>query len=86
MLRSSLLVCGTFFPKKIVHLYRLFRSDMEALLEYGYIGLFLGSFLAATVVPFSSDVLLVGMLLAGGDPVITVAVATLGNWLGGLTS
>ncbi|MBE6202697.1 MAG: DedA family protein [Rikenellaceae bacterium] len=59
---------------------------MEALLEYGYIGLFIGSFLAATVVPFSSDVLLVGMLLAGGDPIITVAVATIGNWLGGLTS
>ncbi len=59
---------------------------MEALLEYGYIGLFLGAFLAATVVPFSSDVLVVGMLVAGGAPVTTVAVATLGNWLGGLTS
>lgn len=61
-------------------------AKMESLLEYGYIGLFLGSFLAATVFPFSSDVLLVGMLVAGGAPVVTVAVATLGNWLGGLTS
>ena len=26
------------------------------------------------------------MLAAGGDPVTTVTVATLGNWLGGLTS
>ena len=59
---------------------------MESLLEYGYLGLFLGAFLAATVFPFSSDVLLVGMLALGGDPVATVAVATLGNWLGGLTS
>ena len=59
---------------------------MEALLDYGYIGLFLGSFLAATVVPFSSDILLVGMLMAGGEPITTVAVATIGNWLGGLTS
>lgn len=59
---------------------------MEALLEYGYIGLFLGSFLAATVVPFSSDVLLVGMLFAGGEPILTVTIATIGNWLGGLTS
>jgi membrane protein YqaA with SNARE-associated domain len=59
---------------------------MEALLDYGYIGLFLGSFLAATVVPFSSDVLLVGMLIAGGEPITTVTVATIGNWLGGLTS
>ena len=59
---------------------------MEALLDYGYIGLFLGSFLAATVVPFSSDILLVGMLMAGGEPITTVAVATISNWLGGLTS
>ena len=59
---------------------------MESLLEYGYIGLFVGSFLAATIFPFSSDVLLVGMLLAGGDPYITVVVATMGNWIGGLTS
>ena len=59
---------------------------MEALLDYGLVGLFLGSFLAATVVPFSSDVLVIGMLALGFDPVVTVAVATLGNWLGGLTS
>lgn len=59
---------------------------MENLLEYGYAGLFIGAFLAATIIPFSSDVLLVGLLAAGGDPFISVAVATLGNWLGGLTS
>lgn len=62
------------------------QSVVESLLEYGYLGLFLGAFLAATVFPFSSDVLLVGMLALGGDPVATVTVATLGNWLGGLTS
>ena len=38
---------------------------MEALLDWGYIGLFIGSFVAATIVPFSSDVLLVGILAAG---------------------
>ncbi len=55
-------------------------------MEFGLLGLFLGSFLAATVVPMSADVLLVGMLVAGGSPWMTIAVATLGNWLGGLTS
>lgn len=55
-------------------------------MEFGLLGLFLGSFLAATVVPMSADVLLVGMLVAGGSPWVTIAVATLGNWLGGLTS
>ena len=59
---------------------------MEWLLNLGYFGLFVGSFVAATVVPFSSDVLLVGMLAAGGNIWLSVAVATLGNWLGGLTS
>ena len=57
---------------------------MEELLEFGYIGLFFGSLLAATIFPFSSDALLLGMLIAGGDPIITVAVATVGNWIGGL--
>ena len=59
---------------------------MEWLMDLGYLGLFLGSFLAATIVPFSADVLLVGMLIAGGDMWIVVAVATLGNFIGGLTS
>ena len=59
---------------------------MESLLDYGYLGLFLGSFLAATIFPFSSDVLLLGMLALGGSPVVTIAVSTAGNWLGGLTS
>lgn len=59
---------------------------MEWLLNLGYFGLFLGSFVAATVVPFSSDVQLVAMLAAGGNVWLCVAVATLGNWLGGLTS
>ena len=62
------------------------ENEMEFLLEYGYIGLFLGAFLAATILPMSSDVLLVGLLAVGADPYIAVAVATAGNWLGGLTS
>ena len=59
---------------------------MEWLLDWGYFGLFIGSFLAATIIPFSSDILMVGMLVAGADPLTCVIVATLGNWLGGLTS
>lgn len=55
---------------------------MEALLDWGYIGLFIGSFVAATIVPFSSDVLLVGILAAGGNVWLSVLVATVGNWAG----
>ena len=34
---------------------------MEFLIEYGYIGVFIASFLAATVLPFSSEVVLTGV-------------------------
>jgi len=56
------------------------------LFETGYIGLFLASFLAATVVPFSSEALLSAMMATGYDTIGCLVVATLGNWLGGLSS
>ncbi|MBP9151821.1 MAG: DedA family protein [Flavobacteriales bacterium] len=55
-------------------------------LEWGYWGLFLASFLSATVLPFSSEAVLAGLLYGGGDPVLSVSVATLGNWLGGMST
>ena len=60
--------------------------SMDWLLDLGYLGLFIGSFLAATILPFSADVLLVGMLIGGGNGWLVVATATAGNFLGGLTS
>ena len=59
---------------------------MEFLEGLGLFGLFIGSFLAATIVPFSADVMMVGMLATDSDSVTVIAVATMGNWLGGLTS
>ncbi len=59
---------------------------MECLQELGYIGLFIGCFLAATVIPFSAEFLLIGALVAGCNPLTTFAVATIGNSLGSLTS
>jgi len=59
---------------------------MEPLLEWGYLGLFLGSFLAATVLPFSSEILVTGMLIAGASPISVLIIATSGNWLGSLSS
>lgn len=55
-------------------------------LEYGYWGLLLASFLSATVLPFSSEAVLAGMIYAGGDPLISVVVATFGNTIGGMSS
>jgi membrane protein YqaA with SNARE-associated domain len=55
---------------------------MEAI---GFLVLFASSFLAATVVPFSSEAVLAAMLLNGGDPFACLVVATVGNTLGGMT-
>ena len=58
---------------------------MIGFLELGYIGLFSASFLAATVVPFSSEVVFSAMVFGGFDAWNCVLIATLGNWLGGMT-
>ena len=52
----------------------------------GLWGLFLGTFLSATVVPFSSDALFIGALAAIGNPVACVIVGSAGNWLGGIVT
>ena len=48
----------------------------------GLLGLFIGTFLAATILPFSSDALYVAVLAATGNSVGCLVVGTLGNWLG----
>ena len=48
----------------------------------GLLGLFIGTFLAATVVPFSSDALYIAVLATTKDPAGCLIVGTLGNWLG----
>ncbi|WP_244492217.1 YqaA family protein [Aureimonas sp. AU12] len=56
---------------------------VELLAAYG--GLFAAAFLAATLIPASSEAVLVGLLLAGtGSPWLLTLAATLGNTLGGL--
>ena len=64
----------------------LANTVMDWLLNLGSLGLFLGTFLAGTVLPLSSDILLVGMLAAKADPLICLPVAAVGNWLGAMTS
>lgn len=52
--------------------------------QYGYWGLFAVSFGAATILPISSEILLLSFLYAGLDGVTCVLFASLGNWLGGM--
>lgn len=51
-------------------------------MEFGYSGLFLASFLAATILPLSSEILLGFLLLNGFNPILSVGFATSGNVLG----
>ncbi len=55
---------------------------MEWLESLGLAGLFFGTFLAATIFPFSSDALYLAVLAATADPVGCLIAGTLGNWLG----
>ena len=59
---------------------------MEWLQSLGLLGLFIGTFLAATVLPFSSDALYLGILAVTGDVWGCLAVGTLGNWLGSVVT
>jgi membrane protein YqaA with SNARE-associated domain len=51
-----------------------------------YLLLFSSAFLAATILPFYSEVMLYALLREGGDPLILVIVATLGNTLGAVVN
>ncbi len=57
------------------------RVKMEFFTDFGYLGLFSASFLAATILPLSSEVVLGYLLSNDYNPVMTVSVATAGNVL-----
>ncbi|MFE0014058.1 YqaA family protein [Mesorhizobium sp. NPDC059054] len=58
---------------------------MEVLAPYG--ALFASAFLAATLLPASSELVLLGLLAAGrGDPVLLIIAATVGNTAGSLVN
>ena len=59
---------------------------MEFFLTWGYLGLFIASFLAATVLPASSEIFVAGMLVAGASPLYILITATAGNWLGSIST
>lgn len=49
------------------------------LIDYGYWGMLVSSFLAGSVFPFSSEAIMLGLLAAGLDPVALIIYATIGN-------
>jgi len=59
---------------------------MEILTGWGYWGLFLSSFLAATILPFSSEAVLGYLLIHGFSPYMAVFDASAGNVLGSVVN
>jgi membrane protein YqaA with SNARE-associated domain len=51
-----------------------------------YFGLFSSSFLAATILPMQSEAIMLGVLIYGYDPTLSLIIATTGNVLGGCTN
>lgn len=58
---------------------------LQFLTEWGYWGMFISAFLAGTVLPFSSEAVLLACIGLGLDPVLSTLSTTAGNTLGGLT-
>jgi len=59
---------------------------IETLIGLGYLGLFIACFISATILPFSSDIILVAAIVAGLDYRICLIVAAVGGWLGGMVN
>lgn len=59
---------------------------IETYTEYGYAGLLIISFLAATILPIGSEVFFMAMIAAGFNAWWCLWWATLGNTLGGMTN
>ena len=60
-------------------------SIVELLIEWGLPGLFISALLAGSIVPFSSELVLVTLVKLGLPPVACLLSATLGNTVGGMT-
>ncbi|QZE13899.1 VTT domain-containing protein [Halosquirtibacter laminarini] len=65
--------------------YNIFAKYMD-LTTLGLLGLFISAFLAGTIVPFSSEVVLSALILNGYDMYTAIIVATIGNFIGGQTT
>ena len=59
---------------------------MDSLINLGYIGLFIASFLASTIIPISSEIVLTALIALKFDVWTCIFIATAGNFLGGLTT
>ena len=55
------------------------------MIDWGYLGLFVSAVLAGSVIPFSSELVMIALVKVGLNPAMCVLSATLGNTIGGMT-
>lgn len=58
---------------------------IQLLIDWGYVGLFISALLAGSIIPFSSEIVMIALVKVGLNPALCVLSATLGNTLGGMT-
>ncbi len=58
---------------------------VQLLTDWGYVGLFISALLAGSIVPFSSELVLVSLVQLGLSPTACILSAALGNTAGGMT-
>lgn len=59
-------------------------SLIELLIQHGYLGMLISAFVAGSVLPFSSEAVMLGLLAAGLDPWQLIIWGTIGNVAGGM--
>lgn len=58
---------------------------IQLLIDWGYLGLFLSALIAGSILPFSSELVLVALVKLGLSPALCVLSTALGNTVGGMT-
>ena len=59
---------------------------MNFLINFSFFGLFIASFAASTILPIGSEPIFASLVLTGFNPITCLIIASIGNWLGGMTN
>ena len=79
------------YAGRIIYFIRIQSMDafidtlIQLLIDWGYAGLFISALLAGSIIPFSSELVMLALVKVGLNPAICVLAATLGNTMGGMT-
>lgn len=63
----------------------IIATVQQFFIDMGYPGLFVSAMLAGSIIPFSSEIVLVVLIKLGFDPLYSVVWASLGNTAGGMS-